>query len=107
LNLKLEGLSEGIEFDYTNHNLPQPTSIHHQFERTKPMEEDSNAPYKLPLTPTTIGKAKKTSRTHKVKKIQQNVNPKSHKNQCEEKTNKPRHFKECANSQTEQCKAKI
>lgn len=92
MNLNFEGLSGGIKFDHTNHNLPQPTSTHHQFERTKPMEEDPNAPCKLPLTPTTIGKARKTSRTHKVKKLQQNVNIKTHKNQCKEKIDEPRHF---------------
>jgi len=49
------------------------------------MEEDPNAPCKSPLTPTTIGKTRKTSRTHKVIKLQQNVNPKTHKTNAKKK----------------------
>jgi hypothetical protein len=29
LNLKFKGLSKGIQFDYTNHDLPQPINTHH------------------------------------------------------------------------------
>jgi hypothetical protein len=61
----------------------------------------SKCTLQVTLTPTTIGKTRKTSRTHKIRKLQQNVNPKTHKIQCEEKTNKPKHFGECVNSQIE------
>jgi hypothetical protein len=39
----------------------------------------SKCTMQLPLTPTTIKKMRKTSKAHKVKKVQQNVNPKTHK----------------------------
>jgi len=61
----------------------------------------------LLLTPTTTNTAKKTSRTHKVKKPQQNVNPKTPKTNKKKKTSNPNTLENVQTHEPSNMKPKI
>jgi hypothetical protein len=95
---------EALNLITQNHNLPRTTNTHHQFKHTN-NGKWFKCTMQLSLTPTTTSKARKTSRTHEIKKFNKMWIQNS-QNQFEKKINKFKHFGKCVNPQTEQCENK-